>query len=184
MHNKQCRVFTRLRTFLISWTKNIWKEFVSTRVAPGSVKSLPGFLRSNLDCQSWLRCLSNPFRLSHLSLFQFLGVAWNAAEPLADCCVQRGLKREGVSLWFLAAHRAAEAKLGLVSLTSYPPSPSSPALLKRFSGPLMIPRSSSRNYPSGWDGTVSWRVQKGFAVALGHNMGTKKSPNRPVWKVR
>lgn len=41
----------------------------------------------------------------------------------------------------------------------------------------MIPQSSSRNYPSGWDRTASWRasVQKGFAVVLGHNMGAKKA---------
>lgn len=47
--------------------------------------------------------------------------------PLADCSVRGALKREGVSLRFLAAHRGVEAKLGLVSLTSIPPYPCGPA---------------------------------------------------------
>lgn len=116
--------------------------------------------------------------VTHFNCHTFQFSIFSVLPGLQRRLIQRGLKREGVSLWFLAAHRAAEAKLGLLSLTSNPPSPSSPAVQKRFSGPLRIPRSSSRNCPLGdkHRGRMERRsLHKGSAAALGHSMGLKES---------
>lgn len=66
--------------------------------------------------------------------------------PLAGCRVLGALKREADLLCFLAACGASEAKLGLVSLTSNPQSPSRSAKgAKRWSWPLMFSQKISRH---------------------------------------
>lgn len=88
-------------------------------------------------------------------------------------CVQRGLKREGVSLWFLAAHRAAEAKLGLVSLTS---NPQVPAALHSWRGSqgrwwfLSVPPETTQTERSNGETTGPERFCCGFGPHYGNKI--------------
>lgn len=76
--------------------------------------------------------------------------------PLADCSVRRALKREGVSLWFLAACGAVEAKLGLVSLTFIPLGTSSPAA-QRKGGCLVLRAAGASPDTARVSQSVRWR---------------------------